>query len=101
MPRNNKPDLNRKTRETRAKYRVRTRGVETTTRHARKLPLRFEAEVQSSGKIELQVPFPKGTRIAVFLVQDLDASFADLLTASQSSLAFWDNPIDDAEWNNA
>jgi hypothetical protein len=27
--------------------------------------------------------------------------FADLLSASESSLGFWDNDIDDEVWNNA
>lgn len=27
--------------------------------------------------------------------------FADLETASQSSMGFWDNPIDDEVWNDA
>ena len=30
-----------------------------------------------------------------------EEKFDDLLMASMSSLSFWDNEIDDAEWNNA
>ena len=30
-----------------------------------------------------------------------EEKFDDLLMSSMSSLSFWDNEIDDAEWNNA
>jgi len=30
-----------------------------------------------------------------------EAIFDDLMLAAQSSLHFWDNPLDDEEWNNA
>jgi hypothetical protein len=33
-------------------------------------------------------------------VRDDANEFGDLVTASSSSLDFWDNSIDDAEWNN-
>jgi len=29
-----------------------------------------------------------------------DNDFSDLLQASQSSMGFWDNPIDDETWND-
>jgi hypothetical protein len=37
------------------------------------------------------------------LVHEVPATdeFADLASAAQSSLAFWDNPTDDRDWNNA
>lgn len=66
-----------------------------------KVPFRFDAEVREGGRIELSTPLPPGKRVTVFVLEDLDASFADLAVASETSLAFWDNPIDDAEWNNA
>ena len=28
-------------------------------------------------------------------------NFDDLLNATQSSVDFWDNPLDDEDWNNA
>jgi hypothetical protein len=66
-----------------------------------KLPLRYEVEVLDQGRIELQVPFQPGQKIIVMVVQDDANEFGDLVAASTSSLDFWDNPIDDAEWNNA
>jgi hypothetical protein len=30
-----------------------------------------------------------------------EAIFDDLMLAAQSSLHFWDDPLDDEEWNNA
>lgn len=40
--------------------------------------LKYEVEVQDQGRVELHVPF-----------------------ASESSLGFWDNPLDDEDWNHA
>jgi hypothetical protein len=37
-------------------------------------------------------------------IEDLASSgddFADLIDAAQTNLGFWDNPQDDADWNNA
>lgn len=63
--------------------------------------LKYELEVQKDGKIELSVPLPKGTRVAVFVVEEPEDDLSDLVLAAQSSLDFWDNPIDDEVWNNA
>jgi len=46
------------------------------------------------------VPFPAGAHVSVFVLE-ADEPFADLLFASQSSLEFWDNPLDEEDWNNA
>jgi hypothetical protein len=62
--------------------------------------LKFEAEVQEGGKLELTVPFSRGARVAVFVVEEPNG-FADLVSAAQSSLDFWDNPFDDEDWNDA
>jgi len=62
--------------------------------------LKYEAEVPSDGRIELRVPFRPGARVVVFVIQEPDP-FADLSAAAQSSTAFWDNPLDDEDWNNA
>jgi hypothetical protein len=61
---------------------------------------KFDIRVQEEGKVELQVPFPVGTLVEVFVVQAED-SLGDLLLASESSLDFWDNPLDDEDWNDA
>ncbi len=63
--------------------------------------LRFDVQVNETGRIDLNVPLPEGTDVAVFVVEEPKMDFADLVFASQSNLGFWDNPIDDAEWNNA
>ncbi|MEN6449303.1 MAG: hypothetical protein ABFC96_02335 [Thermoguttaceae bacterium] len=62
--------------------------------------LKYDAEVQEHGKLELTVPFSPGARVAVFVVEKND-EFDDLTSAAQSSLAFWDNPMDDEDWNHA
>jgi hypothetical protein len=50
--------------------------------------------------VELDVPFPAGTRVIVFVIESGD-TFNELLGASESSLDFWNNPYDDEDWNNA
>lgn len=62
--------------------------------------LKYDVEVNKDGLVELAVPFPVGAHVTVFVLESGE-SFADLLFASQSSLAFWDNPLDDEDWNNA
>jgi hypothetical protein len=62
--------------------------------------LKYDAEVQEHGKLELTVPFPPGARVAVFIVEKQE-DFGDLISASQSSADFWDNPLDDEDWNHA
>jgi hypothetical protein len=62
--------------------------------------LKYDVEVNANGQVELTVPFPVGSHVTVFVLE-AGESFADLLFASESSLAFWDNPLDDEDWNNA
>ena len=62
---------------------------------------KYELEVQEGSKVELNVPLSKGKWVAVFVVEEPKDDFSDLLLAAQSSLDFWDNPIDDEVWNNA
>ena len=62
--------------------------------------LKYDVEVSENGHVDLSVPFPAGARVTVFVLEAGD-TFTDLLFASQSSLAFWDNPLDDEDWNNA
>jgi hypothetical protein len=63
--------------------------------------LKYDAEVADNGRVELEVPFPTGKRVTIFVVEQAKDQFADLLSAAQSSLGFWDNPYDDEDWNNA
>jgi len=62
--------------------------------------LKYDVEVTKNGQVELTVPFPAGAHVTVFVVE-VGESFGDLMSAAESSLAFWDNPYDDEDWNNA
>jgi len=62
--------------------------------------LKYDVEVKKDGLVEVTVPFPAGAHVSVFVLE-ADEPFADLLFASQSSLEFWDNPLDEEDWNNA
>lgn len=53
------------------------------------------------GHVELHVPFPPGSRITVFVIEEAAEIVDDLLLAAESSLDFWDNPFDDEDWNDA
>jgi hypothetical protein len=68
---------------------------------ASQLPLRYDVEVPSDGRIEVQLPLPAGSHVTVYVVEHSDAESADLLAASLSSTDFWDNPEDDEDWNHA
>jgi len=63
--------------------------------------LQFRAKVTPEGRIEVPVPFPSGTPVVVFVVEESADGVADLTSAAQSSLDFWDNPLDDEDWNSA
>ena len=62
--------------------------------------LKYDVEVSEHGQIELTVPFPPGAHVTVFVVE-AGEPFTDLMTASESSLDFWKNPLDDQDWNSA
>ena len=62
--------------------------------------LKYHSVVKENGTIELSaVPLPKGSRVEVIILPE-EESF-EMLQAAESSLKFWDNPIDDTIWNNA
>lgn len=63
--------------------------------------IKYELEVQEDGRVELRVPFPTGSRVTVFVVEDVNDGFSDLVAAANTSLDFWDNPYDDEDWNTA
>ncbi len=63
--------------------------------------LKYEVEVQANGHVELNVPFPPGARVVVYVVEESADDFNDLVSAAESSLDFWDNPWDDEDWNDA
>jgi hypothetical protein len=62
---------------------------------------KYDLKVQEAGKVELNVPLSKGKWVTVFVVEEPEDDFSDLVLAAQSSLDFWDNSIDDEVWNNA
>ena len=66
------------------------------------LAYRYDAEVRDGGRLELtRLPFKKGTYVEVIVMKWEEDNFSDLLGASTTSLDFWDNPVDDEEWNHA
>ncbi len=65
------------------------------------IALKYEMEVSDGGRLELETPLSKGTRVVLFVVRESPDDFSDLTKASESTLEFWDNPIDDEEWNDA
>ena len=63
--------------------------------------LKYKMEVSDGGRLELKPPISKGTLVVRFVVREFPDNFSDLMQASESTLEFWDNPIDDEEWNDA
>lgn len=62
--------------------------------------LKYEVKVNSTGRVELPVPFPIGVPLTIFVIAEPQPdNFEDLFRASQSSLDFWDNSFDDEDWN--
>ena len=63
--------------------------------------LRLKAQVQKDGRVRLpQLPLRPGTTVEVIILEQ-EAEADDLLRAAESSLSFWDNPVDDEVWNDA
>lgn len=62
---------------------------------------RYEATIGPEGKVEISVPLPAGTPVEVVILGPEQDSIDDFLHAAASSTAFWDNPLDDEDWNNA
>jgi len=62
--------------------------------------LKYELEVGDQGRVELNVPYAPGARVVVYVVPEGEDRFADLTAAAESSLDFWDNPMDDEDWNH-
>jgi len=63
--------------------------------------MKHEMAVKEGGRAELRVPLPVGSHVTVFVVPEQAEPADDILSAAQSSLDFWDNPLDDEDWNNA
>jgi len=63
--------------------------------------VRLETKVQKDGRVRLpRLPLRPGTRLEVIILER-EPEADDLLRAAESSLSFWDNPVDDEVWNEA
>ena len=61
---------------------------------------RYDVEIKDDGKLKIiHLPFRKGTHLEVILIERNEDNFSDLLNATTCDLDFWNNPIDDEEWN--
>jgi hypothetical protein len=66
--------------------------------------IKFYARISEDGRIELpELGKLKGRRAEIIILPlvEEEEEFEDLLMASESSLDFWDNSIDDEIWNDA
>lgn len=62
--------------------------------------LKYHSVIKENGTIELpKLPFPKGAKVEVIILPDEEPF--EMMQAAESSLKFWDNPVDDTIWNNA
>ncbi|MBX9677572.1 MAG: hypothetical protein K2X38_02330 [Gemmataceae bacterium] len=63
---------------------------------------KFRATIGADGKLEWFLPLAEGTPIeVVVLAPNDDDDFEELRNAAARSLDFWDNALDDEDWNNA
>jgi hypothetical protein len=62
---------------------------------------RLELDTLPGGKIEFALPLPAGSRVEVVVIARAADEFQGLRDAAALTMDFWDNPEDDAEWNNA
>jgi hypothetical protein len=60
----------------------------------------YEVTAGPNGRVEFVGPFQHGQRLTVFVLPG-PQEFEDLTAAAASSLDFWDNPLDDEDWNEA
>jgi hypothetical protein len=63
--------------------------------------IKLEATVNAEGKVELALPLAPGTHVEIVVLAPEEETFDDLVEAASSSTDFWDNPLDDEDWNNA
>ena len=64
--------------------------------------LKYHTKVKRGGIIELKnVPLKVGTTLEVIVLESNGDTLTDLVIASETSLEFWNNEIDDRVWNDA
>jgi hypothetical protein len=62
---------------------------------------RLQTRVQKDGRLRLpRLPLRAGTTVEVIILEQ-ETGADELLQAAESSLSFWDNPVDDEVWNEA
>ena len=66
-----------------------------------KSAFQFETTVGPGGKLEINVPLPLGTTVEVLVLAPETDKSAGLVEAASSGTDFWDNALDDEDWNNA
>lgn len=62
---------------------------------------KMTAQIGKGGTLELTLPLPQGAQVEVVVLADQEDEFADLQEAAEETMDFWNNPDDDAAWNNA
>lgn len=63
--------------------------------------LRLKARIKKKGELIIKgLPYPINAKLEVIIIKEEPESFYDIVKASESSLDFWNNKIDDAVWNN-
>lgn len=62
---------------------------------------KLQATVDDQGQVRLPMPLPPGTQVEVVVLAPPDDAFDDLVQAAGFSTDFWDNPLDDEDWNHA
>lgn len=61
--------------------------------------MKTSATVGPDGRVQFDTALPPGTPVEVIVfVPDAD-DFSDLTAAAGSATGFWDNPLDDEDWN--
>lgn len=61
---------------------------------------KYHSVIKEDGTIELpKIPLPEGVKVEVIILPEGEAF--EMMQASESSIKFWNNPIDDTIWNNA
>lgn len=62
--------------------------------------LHYEVTAGPDGRVEIVGPFQPGQRLTVLVLPE-GRELEDLPAAASSSLEFWDNSLDDEDWNEA